>query len=280
LTAPATPNNTYTGTTTISVGTLRAASNNALGATAGGVTVASGAALEVTGGIAVGAKALTLSGTGSGSGALVNVAGDNTFAGAITLGADTTIGSSAGSLTLTGSGIAFGGNALTFDGAGDITLAIALGGAAGFTKTGAGTLTLGTAMNTTGTITLAGGTLDLGGFNQTIGTLQVTGDSILDFSGTSTFNLTTLNISSGVTLTVVNWVDAVDYFYGANNPGATVLNRVVFSGFSASNTSWLGSDHQITPVPEPSTYGAAFLGLALALYGWRRARVSSRSKSA
>jgi autotransporter-associated beta strand protein len=183
-------------------------------------------------------------------------------------------------LTLNGSGITFGGNALTFDGAGDITLAIALGGASGFTKTGLGTLTLGAALNTTGTITLAGGTLDLGGFTQTIGTLQVTGDSILDFSGTSNLNLTTLSVAAGVKLTVVNWVNAVDYFYATNSPGATVLDRVEFSGFTTVDTKWLSYDRQITPVPEPSTYGAVFAGVMFALYGWRRARAASASKSA
>ncbi|MBU3586214.1 hypothetical protein, partial [Polynucleobacter sp. AM-26B4] len=53
---------------------------------AGGVTVASGAALELSGGITIGDEALSLNGTGvSSGGALRNISGNNTYGGAITL---------------------------------------------------------------------------------------------------------------------------------------------------------------------------------------------------
>ncbi|QYM79384.1 autotransporter-associated beta strand repeat-containing protein [Horticoccus luteus] len=272
--------NSYSGVTTITTGTLQAASSTALGSTAGGTTVASGATLELAGGITIGAEALTLAGTGYGSGALVNVSGNNSFGGAITLGANTTIGSADGQLTLNGSGINLGGKTLTFDGDGDFSLQTSLGAAGGFTKTGAGTLSLDSVLSTTGTVVLAGGTLDLGGLAQTIGTLQVTGNSILDFSGVSRLNLTSLSISSGVTLSIVNWSDMVDFFYATNNPGSTVLGRVEFATFSPTNTKWLSYDQQISPVPEPSTYGAVFMGLVLGWIGWRRLRAVSRSKKA
>ena len=57
--------NTYTGLTTISAGRLRAANDTALGTTASGTTVASGAQLELyhATGITIGAEALTLNGT-------------------------------------------------------------------------------------------------------------------------------------------------------------------------------------------------------------------------
>jgi autotransporter-associated beta strand protein len=264
--------NSYAGATTVSAGILRLSDAAALGATAAGTTVANTAALELTGGITLGAESLTLSGTGYGSGALVNLSGNNTYGGAITLGASATIGSTAGTLTLSGPSLTLGANALTFAGAGDTSLQIALGGAAGFTKTGAGTLTLAAAANTTGTLILAGGTLNLGGLGQTIGTLQVTADSILDFAGASTLNLTNLTVSTGVKLTVANWVDTVDFFYALNNPGGTILNRVEFTPFLTSDTKWQNYDTQITPVPEPSTYGALLLGGAAALVLWRRRR--------
>jgi len=50
---------TYTGATNVNAGNLRISHASALGSTAGGTSVASGAALELTGGIAVGAEALT-----------------------------------------------------------------------------------------------------------------------------------------------------------------------------------------------------------------------------
>ncbi|MBU3586204.1 glycine-rich domain-containing protein, partial [Polynucleobacter sp. AM-26B4] len=78
--------NTYTGATAINNGVVRASNNTALGTIAGGVTVASGAALELSGGITIGDEALSLNGTGvSSGGALRNISGNNTYGGAITL---------------------------------------------------------------------------------------------------------------------------------------------------------------------------------------------------
>ncbi len=96
-----------TGSTTVSAGVLNIQNSTALGATSGDTTVNSGAALELQGGIAVGAgESLSLSGTGiSSGGALRNVSGDNSWAGAITL-ADVTgvhrINSDSGTLTIGG----------------------------------------------------------------------------------------------------------------------------------------------------------------------------------
>ena len=270
--------NSYSGATTISTGALRAANSTALGTTGIGTTIANGAALELIGGITIGAESTMLAGTGpTGGGALLNVSGNNSFGGALVLTSATTIGSTDGMLTLNGPSLSTGAHALTFDGDGDITLAIAMGGSTGFTKTGLGTLVLGAAMNSTGTVTLASGTLDLGGLSHTIGTLQVTGDSILDFSGTSTLALTSISIASGVKLTVVNWVDLVDFFSAVNSPGATNLGRIEFTGFTTADTKWQTIGGQITPVPEPATYGAWLLGVALGCYGWRRWRGAAGS---
>ena len=61
-------NNTYRGLTTITAGALNIRHANALGGTGAGTTVSSGAALEIQGGITVGAEALTLNGTGVSTG--------------------------------------------------------------------------------------------------------------------------------------------------------------------------------------------------------------------
>ncbi len=148
-----------------------------------------------------------------------------------------------------------------------------------FTKTGAGTLTLGTSYNFSGTLGLNAGTLAIGsGATLTVGTLHITGNSVIDFSaGASILNVGTLIIDSGATLTINGWSNAIDYFYATNFTGATTDNRggskvsqIVFSGSSGSNTVWQGLDKQLTPVPESSAYGALFLGLSAAGFLLRR----------
>ncbi|MEI8033822.1 MAG: MBG domain-containing protein, partial [Chlorobiaceae bacterium] len=120
--------NSYTGLTTISTGVLRAMNNQALGATAGGVTVSDGATLELSGGITIGSETLTLSGSGVGNnGALRNVGGSNSYQGAITLAGTTSIISDSGT-TLTLSGGIDGSKALSIAGSGTL----ALNGAVGF----------------------------------------------------------------------------------------------------------------------------------------------------
>ncbi|MEI6872726.1 MAG: autotransporter-associated beta strand repeat-containing protein, partial [Verrucomicrobiota bacterium] len=112
--------NTYTGATTVSGGALNIQNAAALGSTAGATTVSAGAALQIQGGIAVGAEALTLNGSGvSSDGALRNISGSNTYSGAITLGSVSRINSDSGELTLSG-GVS-GAYALTVGGAGNTT---------------------------------------------------------------------------------------------------------------------------------------------------------------
>lgn len=150
-------------------------------------------------------------------------------------------------------------------------------GSASFT----GTTVLSANTNLSGTVTLGGGTLRLANSSYTFGTLNVTGNSTIDFSGATTLNLTNLTISAGVVLTIQNWAQASDFFYTANWAGATKdlydngntapLNRVQFSGFGANQTGWDSWDNQVRPnVPEPATYGAMFLGALTALFAWRR----------
>jgi fibronectin-binding autotransporter adhesin len=154
---------TYQGLTTVSAGVLNIRNNSALGTTAAGTTVTSGAALEVQGGITVGAEALALNGAGiTSGGALRNISGVNTYGGAITLGSAARINSDAGTLTLnvaSGNAVA-GAHHLTFGGAGDITVADAIATATGgLTKDGAGTLTLSASNSYQGNTTINFGTL-------------------------------------------------------------------------------------------------------------------------
>lgn len=171
-------------------------------------------------------------------------------------------------LVASGSTLAFG-NALT-SATGNLNI-----GSASFT----GTTTFSADTSLSGTVTLAGGTLALGGSNYTFGTLNITGNSTIDFAGAATsLNLTNFSISAGVTLTILNWVAAADHFYAANWSGATYdtmgsapMNQVTFNGFTASQTGWDSFNNEIRPnVPEPSSYGALLIGAVTAFFAWRR----------
>ncbi|MCE9614235.1 MAG: autotransporter-associated beta strand repeat-containing protein [Lentisphaerae bacterium] len=158
--------NTFGGMVAIQAGALTVEHANALGGTTGVTTVASGTALQLQGDITTAAEPLTLSGAGvADDGALRNLDGTNTYAGAVTLAADSRIESDAGLLTLNvsaGNAFSGAGRNLTFGGTGDITVAdpIATTGGA-VTKTGTGILTLAAANTYTGLTTIANGTLRL-----------------------------------------------------------------------------------------------------------------------
>ena len=160
-------NNDFTGVVNVNQGVMRLANANATGTTGGGIIVQNGAALELGNGVAIGAEALTITGTGiSSGGALRNVASSTaSYAGLITIGLNgAQINSdSSGALTLSG-GITTNMNRnLTFGGDGNTTVQTTpITGAGNVIKAGAGTTTL-TATNTyTGTTTLSGGTLSVG----------------------------------------------------------------------------------------------------------------------
>ena len=154
----------------------------------------------------------------------------------------------------------------------------------GLNLSGGGTLSLGSTTSLSGTLNLgvsgtAGTTLSLNGISLTLGTLNVTANSTIDFTGTSSLNLTTLTIASGVTLTITNWQNAADTFVTANWAGVTqntingsITNQVSFTGFPATSTGWESGTNQVRPMPEPATYGALLLGLTGGLLGWRRWR--------
>jgi hypothetical protein len=147
-----------------------------------------------------------------------------------------------------------------------------------------GTLQLTNNLSLAGTVTLGGGTLRLSNTSYTFGTLNVTANSIIDFAGNTTLNLTNLSINAGVTLTIQNWQNTLDFLYTTNFSGATLDSRgtgsasqVVFTGYTGSDTLWQSYDYQVTPVPEPAAYGALLTGGLLAFAAWRRRRRVARA---
>jgi autotransporter-associated beta strand protein len=205
--------NLYQAATTISGGVVRAQNNTALGTTAAGVSVTNGAALELdgaAGALTIGAEALTLNGNGvSSGGALRNVAGNNSYAGIITLASASRINSDAGVLTINSSGSITGNFGLTFGGAGDIVLSDAFAPATtaqtltkdgagklklnrantytGLTTVSAGTLEYGVANAlSSGAVTVSGGTWDLKTFSDTVGAVTLASGNISSSSGVLT----------------------------------------------------------------------------------------------
>lgn len=162
--------NSYTGQTNVLVGTLRIANATALGTVAAGTVVANGATLDLFG-QTVGNEALNIQGVGVGGlGALQNTSATNSsISGPVTLAADTTIGGSAGSITLSG----------------NIT------GNAALTKIGTNLLLLTGNNNYTGLTTINNGFLTAGS-NNALGTPGA--GTVVNIGGT-------LSLANGVTIT-------------------------------------------------------------------------------
>ncbi len=91
--------NTYSGATSVTAGTLVATNATALGSTAGGTSVTSGATLEINGVTIAGAEAITINGAGVGSAGALTGTGTAGYAGLVTLGSSSTIGSNSGTFT-------------------------------------------------------------------------------------------------------------------------------------------------------------------------------------
>ena len=222
--------NTYTGSTTVSAGTLALGATGALGngtSNTSGLTVsATGAAFDLNGNTPTANVALTLNGTGvSSGGALVNSSATAAaYAGTVALGSASSIGG-AGNITL--SNTISGAYGLTKVGADTLiltgatngstattistgTLQIGSGGTSGALGSGAvansGTLafhrsdsyggTVNNAISGTGAVTVSGGTLTLGGANTYLGTTTVTSGTLI-LSGSVTSNVT---VQSGGTI--------------------------------------------------------------------------------
>lgn len=164
--------NEYLGVTTVSAGILSVRHGSGLGSTDAGTVVASGAQLQLEGGITVSGETLTIKGEGGGTatvqGALRNVSGNNVWTGSIA--ADTSVitrvVSTSGTLSLGGQITMTGthGNGLVFQGDGAIVVSGDMSGDGSITRssTGTGRLLL-TGVNTFGgNTTVSNGTVQYG----------------------------------------------------------------------------------------------------------------------
>ncbi len=213
--------NSFTGPTVIQAGIVNYQNGAALGTTSA-ITVASGATAQIQGGIAGGGLGMTISGSGASgaAGALESVAGTNSYAGSITLGANATIAAdSSSALALTNTGTIVGGGfnlTLTGDGAGSISSVINTT-IASVTKSGTGAWAL-TASNTyTGATKINAGTLILSAGTTQASPYTVSNGAVFSISSpsapTSTARLLS-NLTFGSVLadtTTLNLLPAADW---------------------------------------------------------------------
>ncbi len=220
---------TYTGAITINKGMVVVTSDGALGSTGSGTTVDDGGTLAFRGGVTyTRAEPLTISGngiqrgTGEYAGAIHNDGGNNSFAGNITMAANSGIGSRDGTLTLSGV-ISDGGSAysLTKFGAGVVELTNSSNSYSGATIIQNGVLRISTSSNALpggfatgspsgGNLQLAGGVLEINvgtTFSRQLGTaadrVRWTGDG--GFSAYGAGRTVTLTNSGGTANGTLTW---------------------------------------------------------------------------
>jgi fibronectin-binding autotransporter adhesin len=195
-------NNTYSGTTTISAGTLQVGNGGASGRLGTG-NVIDNAALVFNASSSASVTAL-ISGTGSltqaGTGTLV-LAGNNTYSGGTTINPGTTLqvgnGGATGNL---GSGAVTDNGNLTFNTTGTTTITPVLSGSGNLSQVGTGTTVL-TGNNTyAGSTTISAGTLQVGngGTTGSLGTAaSVTDNANLTFNLGGTTTISTTIVGTG-----------------------------------------------------------------------------------
>ncbi|MFM8718156.1 MAG: beta strand repeat-containing protein, partial [Chthoniobacterales bacterium] len=238
--------NTYSGTTTVSVGSLAITNANALGASGegNGTVVASGAALRLSGGIAVTNELLTLGGTGvdNAGGALKNVSGNNSWSGNLTLSSNARIDSDAGTLAISGA-IAASNNVLFLGEDGHVVLSGAISGSGGsqdstttsLYKSGTGSLTLSSSNSFTGDTRISRGVLvaaaagslgnDSDVFITTNGVLTVSANvSVGSLQEWGNNNGGTATISSNATLTISGANKGTDYMNSISGAGGLTMS--------------------------------------------------------
>jgi autotransporter-associated beta strand protein len=193
--------NSYTGATTISAGTLKLGHATALGTAAAGTTVASGAVLDLNGKNISNEEALTISGTGiSSGGALINSSATGaTYAGLLTLAANSSIVGETGTIALRNAGTITGTYDLTLGGAQGGSITSIIGTSTGsVTKVDAGTWTLAGLNTYTGGTSINAGILKAGSakpFGAASGAVTITSGAVLDLNGQTFTNANALTIN-------------------------------------------------------------------------------------
>ncbi|WAC24088.1 autotransporter-associated beta strand repeat-containing protein [Blastomonas sp. SL216] len=224
----------FTGTTTVQSGKLTVSSAGALGTSASGTTVNSGATLEIVGSSPslVVSDALTISGTGvGGTGALRVVPNANpgfqgvSLSGGVTLAANATITNTDRMLLLvTGSPIQLGASTLTFNAEG----------------TGNSTLRLNSVISGTGGLIKNGASaMDLNGANTFTGPFAINGGDVSVNGGAALADTVAVSMSTGTRL-FVNSSETIGSLAGAGSVNFQ-NNSILTTGGTNTSTSFAGN---------------------------------------
>ncbi len=220
--------NTYTGGTLINGGTLAVTANNALGTTAGGTTIASGATLDLRNVTYGTAETLTVNG-----GTIATSTGTSSFAGNVVLGANSTVNVAGSQLTL--SGVVSGANR-------------------GIDKQNAGTLVLAGANTYTGATNINGGTLRASATNRIADASAVTvasgavfdlnnfSDTIGSLAGAGNVTLGSATLTAGGNGTSTTYSGVVSGTGGLTKAGAgamTLSGANTYTGTTTINAGTL-----------------------------------------
>ncbi len=248
--------NTYSGLTTVSAGTLKLGHLNALGGTVSGTTIQSGATLDLNGAYASANsnESITVSGTGvGGNGAIVNTGAGiaNRGFGNLTLAGNTTIGGSV-RWDIRG-GITFTGNNFTLTKAGSFQMAVSspLNGADIVLNAGRLTIQTANALGTGGltdtTTVNSGAILAYYGAYTVPEKIIFNGGSLesenssTTFSGPITLNATTnvTTAAGGHDITLSGIVDGVGGLTKLGLSTLTLSNANTYAGATAVNAGTL-----------------------------------------
>jgi autotransporter-associated beta strand protein len=117
------------------------------------------------------------------------------------------------------------------------------------------------------------------GVTETLGVLTIDGKSVIDFAGGNVCDANFLFLddllmaSADSRLFIRNWVDFTDFLLVKNTADiGAVLSQITFEGYGTTSY-WQEYDanySRITPVPEPSTYGALLMAAGLGFFAYRR----------
>jgi fibronectin-binding autotransporter adhesin len=236
----------FTGAIFINQGTLLLGGGvNPLGATTAGTTIAPGAVFNLNGTTTAAAEPLTISGTGiSGNNVLRNgSATATTFAGPITLAADSTIGSgAAGAMTLSGG----------ITGAFNLTVNNTAAGGTTFSTT---------AVNNAGTFTNSGagaGTTTIGLLGSLVTAINQTGTSPLTLTpvypiAQFTTGQTITNSGAGLYTLTGGITGGTDLVFNANAAGGITVTGAINSGATTITNSGTGTGTVTLTAALPAT---------------------------
>jgi hypothetical protein len=238
-------------------------SNTSVLGTTGIVTINSGSAMQIEGGVALVSKPITVFGTGiNNDGVIRNLSGANEIAGAITVSSNARINVDAGSLKLSNSAsLALSTFTLNIGGLGNSWVSGSITGSGTITKDGGAstTLTLSGASSFSGAIavgsvgTPAAGTLIATTSTNSLGTGSVT-----------VYNGSALNIGDGVTATTSNQAAIT---VSGTGIGATGVIRNIGGSNTLSGLTTFGATSRINSDAGTLTFSNGTKAIELVTYG-------------